>query len=140
MRPLDPDQQLGYLVVRLAHELSRVWLSALRVHGINPRQFSTLSLLVREPSLSQGELARRVMVTPQSMSDSIADLIAARLLARGTVEKGRPARLEVTRKGKALLAKAYPLVAAIEARSFKALTKGERTELGRLLTQVLARR
>src|SRR5688572_981023 len=109
MAPLDPHEQLGYLVVRVADQVSRAWFAKLRRHRINPRQFSTLALLVREPTLSQGELARRVMVTPQSMSDSIATLIDAGLLKRAAVKPGRAAKLDVSGRGKALLRKAYPV-------------------------------
>ena len=65
--PLDPDAQLGYVLVRAADQVSRPWHAALRAHGINPRQFSVLAWLARDPGLSQGELARRVMVTPQNV-------------------------------------------------------------------------
>jgi DNA-binding MarR family transcriptional regulator len=138
METLDPEQQTGYLMVRAASELSRAWLAALRRHGINARQFSTLAILVREPTLSQGELARRTLVTAQSMSDSIAALIDADLLTRAPNQPGRAARLEVTTKGRALLRKAYPIVAQREEEAFAALTATERTTLARLLRKVLA--
>ena len=69
MKFLDPDAQLGYLVACVAHDVSRAWYAALRRHRINPRQFSVLASLAREPTLSQAGLARRVMITPQSMAN-----------------------------------------------------------------------
>ena len=68
---MDPDAQLGYVLVRCAEKMARAWHEALREHGVNPRQFSMLALLAHDPGLSQAELARRVMVTPQSMSESL---------------------------------------------------------------------
>jgi len=138
MEALDPDAQLGYLLVRAAREVSRSWLGAVRRHGINPRQFSVLAILVREPSLSQGELARRVMVTPQSMSESIAGLIAAGLLVRDEVEPGRAAHLDVTAEGKALLRKAYPVVKAADEDCFTSLSPSERERLAGLLGKLVA--
>jgi DNA-binding MarR family transcriptional regulator len=138
MRFLDPDEQLGYLVVRVADQVSRAWFAALRRHAINPRQFSTLALLLREPTLSQAELARRVMVTPQSMSDSIAALIDAGLLRRRALEPGRAAKLEVTAQGKTLLNRATPVVETTNQQSFAALTSKERDQLGMLLRKLLS--
>jgi len=137
MDALDPNSQLGYLLVRAARKVSQSWLKAVSGHGINPRQFSTLAILVREPSLSQGELARRVMVTPQSMSESLAGLLAARLLTREEGGPGRAARLEVTAEGKALLRKAYPVVKAADDACFTSLSSSERKALSVLLRRLL---
>jgi DNA-binding MarR family transcriptional regulator len=137
MQTLDPEQQLGYLMVRVADRISKTWHAALRRHAINPRQFSTLALLVRDPTLSQAELARRVLVTPQSMSDSLANLIDAGLLERGAFQAGRAAQLEVSAQGKALLRKAYPIVAEADRVSFAPLSDKEQTLLSQLLTKQL---
>jgi DNA-binding MarR family transcriptional regulator len=139
MQTLDPNQQLGYLLVRVADQVSRAWFKALRDHAINPRQFSALAVLVREPSLSQAELARRVLVTPQSMTELIAALITAKLLRRRPLEPGHPAQLEVTARGQASLCKAYPVVEAVDCESFAALNPAERAELGRLLRKALGK-
>jgi len=137
MKFLDPDAQLGYLVACVAHDVSRAWYAALRRHRINPRQFSVLASLAREPTLSQAELARRVMITPQSMSDSIASLVDAGLLARGEVGPGRAARLELAGPGRDILRRAYPVVEAINDASFAALSPSERKTLGELLRKLL---
>jgi DNA-binding MarR family transcriptional regulator len=139
-RVLDPEEQLGYALVRAAAQISRPWLAAMRRHGINPRQFSVLAILIGEPTLSQGELARRVLVTPQSMSELIAALVEDGLLRRDNVPPGRAARLRVTSKGKALLEKAYPVVEETERKSFAALSAKERAYLGTLLRKLLAGR
>ncbi|MEY2934994.1 MAG: hypothetical protein RL033_5743 [Pseudomonadota bacterium] len=137
MKTLDPEEQLGYLVARVADRNSRGWLTALRQHDISPRQFSVLAHVVREPGLTQAELARRTMVTPQSMSELIATLLDAGLLSREAIQPGRQAELEVTGLGKALLRKAYPVVEATNRESFAALTGAERQLLGELLRKLL---
>ena len=134
---LDPNQQLGYLVVRVADQVSRPWSRAMRTHGINPRQFSLLAVLAREPELSQGELARRVMVTPQSMSESIAGLLAAGLLRRDRPKRGWATKVALTAAGTALLRKAYPVVEASNRESFSGLTSNERKQLRHLLRKLL---
>jgi DNA-binding MarR family transcriptional regulator len=135
--PLDPESQLGYLLVRAAEQLSQTWHAALRSHGINPRQFSVLASLAADPGVSQAELARRVMVKPQSMSESLNRLIEAGLVARGKVEPGLAARLELTDKGRKLLTKAYPVIEDFNRDSFAALTSAERAEFARMLKKLI---
>jgi DNA-binding MarR family transcriptional regulator len=136
--PLDPDAQLGYLVVRAADRMSRSWHEALRAHGINPRQFSVLGLLARDPDLSQAELARRVLVTPQSMSESLTGLLRAGLVERDEVGSGQAGRVRLTGAGRELLSRAYPVVQATDGDNFGVLTAEERADLGRLLQKLLA--
>jgi DNA-binding MarR family transcriptional regulator len=135
--PLDPETQLGYMLVRGADQLSRAWHGALRAHSINPRQFSMLACLAHDPGLSQGELARRVMITPQSVSESLSGLIDAGVIARTEAERGRSAQLALTAAGRKLLAKAYPIVEQCDRDSFAALTKADRSELARLLRKLV---
>lgn len=133
--PLDPDAQLGYLLVVSADRMSRAWHAALRAQGINPRQFSMLATIAHDPGISQAELARRVMITPQSLSESIARLIDAGLIARATADPGRSAGLALTDGGRSLLSEAYPVVETFNRDSFAELTAAERAELARLLTK-----
>lgn len=134
--PLDPDAQLGYLLVVSADRMSRAWHAAMRAHGINPRQFSMLASIAHDPGLSQAELARRVLITPQSLSESIARLIEADLIARTEAAPGRAAKLALTDEGRTLLAEAYPVVEAVNRDSFTALAPAERAELARLLRKL----
>jgi len=134
---MDPDAQLGYVLVRCAEHMARAWHEALREHGVNPRQFSMLASLAHDPGISQAELARRVMVTPQSMSESLMRLIDAGLIDRGSVEPGRPAQLALTTAGRNLLLRAYPVVSAHQDEAFAALTTAERAELARILGKLM---
>ena len=134
---MNPDAQLGYVLVRCAEHMARAWHEALREHGVNPRQFSMLASLAHDPGISQAELARRVMVTPQSMSESLTRLIDAGLIDRGNVEPGRPAQLELTTAGRSVLLRAYPVVSAHQDEAFAALTTAERAELARILGKLM---
>lgn len=136
--PPSPRRFLGYLLVRAAHAVARPWEEALRAHGINPRQFSALALLADESGLSSAQLARLLMVTPQSMSESLASLLEAGLVARLEVPSpGRPVGLAITAAGRRLLERAYPVVAETNEQSFAALTASEKKTLAALLTRVL---
>ena len=132
-RPL-PEQQLGYLFVRLADRVRKQWEARLRGRSINPRQFSVLAWLDARPGLNANELARRVMVTPQSMSESLLALVDAGLVARAEAPKpGKSIALGLTSKGKQILASAYPLVAESNEESFAVLSPSERKTLAKLL-------
>jgi len=134
---LDPDDQLGYLLARAAAQSEREWARALQAQGINPRQFSMLALVVRAPGISQAELARRVMITPQSASESLGALESQGLIARAPAEPGRASKLELTAQGKALLRRAYPVVENVQREIFRGLSKREQVLLGQLLRKVL---
>jgi DNA-binding MarR family transcriptional regulator len=135
--PMDPDAQLGYLLVVAADQMSRSWHGALRAQGINPRQFSMLASLAHDPGISQAELARRVMITPQSLSESVNRLIGADLIVRGNTEPGKAAKLVLTDEGRKLLTRAYPIVEAFNRDSLAALTGTDRTDLARLLRKLI---
>lgn len=136
LEPPDPDAQLGYLLVRAADRVSRHWSARLRANKINPRQFSMLAVLARDPGISQNELARRIMITPQSVGESISALVQAGLVSRSEAEPGRPVRLKLLAAGRRLLKKAYPVVEAVNQESFAELTDSERRELLRLLHKI----
>ena len=136
--PLDPEAQLGYQLVRVADQVSRRWHALLSTHGINPRQFSILALLAHDPGLSQAELARRVMITPQSMSESLVSLRTDKLVTRSEPARGHAARVQLTAAGRRLLAKAYPLVEASNRESFAALTQSERKSLSHAFRKLLS--
>ena len=122
--------------MRTADELARSWSAALRKHGINPRQFSILGLLAHDADLSQAEIGRRVMITPQSVGESLTHLLASGWIARNAVAAGRPARLELTPAGRRLLARAYPVVEAHQEKVFSVLTKAERLQLMRMMEKL----
>jgi DNA-binding MarR family transcriptional regulator len=108
------------------------------LHDVNPRQFSVLSLLEDDPGLSSAQLARLMLVTPQSMSESLALLLDAGLVERrAEPSPGRSVALDLTAAGRGLLKRAYPLVFAADAESFRALTENEKVQLGRLLRKLL---
>jgi DNA-binding MarR family transcriptional regulator len=112
---VDPEDFVGYTVVRLAHVLSRKMDEVLAPSGLNSRQFSTLILLATTPDISGGALARLVLVTPQSMSEMIAGLVAAGLVKReGARTRGKAMPISLTRAGRRALGKAMPAVAELE--------------------------
>jgi DNA-binding MarR family transcriptional regulator len=136
--PLNPDEQLGYLIVRAAEVVSRPWLRGLREHGINPRQFNVLSILASTTNLSQADLARRTNITPQSMGELLSVLERSELISRGGQIRGVAASIVVTDKARTVLSAAYPIVRRLQEESLTALDTRERELLATLLRRLIA--
>jgi DNA-binding MarR family transcriptional regulator len=133
----EPAQSLGYLLARAAKLIQMRWDGFLRQQGINAGQFGALAFLARSPGLSGAELARRSMVTPQSMSDSLRRLTESGLVAATSSAPGCSSRLEVTPKGRQLLRRLAPAVRELEATAFEQLTDKERVLLAKLLGKLV---
>ncbi len=137
--PIDPDAFVGYALVRVAHALERRFARAVGEAGLTARQFSVLALLDTGPPASVGALARRVLITPQSMGE-LLEALARRGLVDRTAPAGRghPAGVRVTAAGRRALADAAPRVADLEAQVTAGLGADEVAALRTALATVLA--
>ncbi|MGW5714587.1 MarR family winged helix-turn-helix transcriptional regulator [Amycolatopsis sp. NPDC003865] len=97
----------AWAVVQAYHALARELYELFARHELTPVQFGVLAQLAESPGLVQAELARRVLVRPQSMTAIISDLVARDLLRReGPGGRGRPAPVRITEHGRRVLAAA----------------------------------
>ena len=89
-----------YVVGRLNHGIRKDMRAHLGEWALSVPEFTALSILRRRPGLSNAQLARRTMVTPQSMIEILAGL-ENRDLVRRTVDPnhGRILRSELTAEG-----------------------------------------
>jgi len=127
----DPASFPGYAIVRVAHLLEQRMEKALRADaGLSVRQFSILACLARQPHIGSGELARAVLVTPQSMG-SLIDTLERRGLVERTRHGGRGTRLalSLTDAGHAALSAGYKVAGR--------LREAERAVLGNHQEQLL---
>ena len=133
----DPDQFLGYRIVRLAAALERQFKRDLAATGLTPRQFSVLAVLAQRPSITVADLARAVLTTPQSMAALVDGLERRGLLLRSAArQRGVAAPLAPTPAGLAALAHAAPRIATSERAVFGHLTERQRDALNRVLTEL----
>lgn len=129
-----------YLIKRL-EVASRVLLETeLRDLDLTPSQYTTLSMLATTSEASSSDLARRVLVTPQSMSEMIMSLDRKGLIKKKESETNRRVLgISLSPAGRALLEKAEDRVDALEARLFSGLTPSGllamREALGTVLKQ-----
>ncbi|MEU4982571.1 MarR family transcriptional regulator [Streptomyces sp. NPDC021969] len=109
------ERRIGDHIKRVEQELTSTKHAALRPLKVNVPQYTVLRALQQEPGLSGAALARRSMVTPQTMSSVLANLEG-----RGLVER-RPHPIHqhilearLTRSGHALVRRADDVVQDIE--------------------------
>lgn len=109
----DVDGIAAWTVIRAARELARRLADELAPLDLSPVEFGTLVQLAAAGELNQAGLARAVGVRPQSMAATVGALASRGLVERGAPPgRGRASRLRLTAAGSALLAAAWPVVAA----------------------------
>jgi DNA-binding MarR family transcriptional regulator len=113
------DASFIYMVGRVNQGIRREMRARLRDCELSVAEYTTLSVLAARPELSNAQLARRALVTPQSMIE-----ILAQLEARGLVQRqvdpahGRILRATLTPKGHEVLDTATPGVDALNEELF----------------------
>ena len=128
MAALEP--RFSYIVGRLDRALRRRLGETLAPNGLTVRQYTTLSVLRARSGLSNAQLARRSLMTPQSMNEVLAALVDLGLVRR-TPDRahGRVIRTELTPHGVALLETCDRAVDALERELLSALGQNERDRL-----------
>jgi DNA-binding MarR family transcriptional regulator len=129
--------RIAYLVGRLDRLLRHSLGDALTLHGLSLADYTTLSVLRDRGGLSNAQLARRSLITPQAMNE-----VLARLERRGLVQRSadpvrgriRPATL--TARGAATLRAADADVDVAERALLRGLSASDRKLLRTLLEQV----
>jgi DNA-binding MarR family transcriptional regulator len=135
---VGPDDALGWTVVRLAHVLARLFEEKTRAFGLTATQFGVLATVAAEPGIGSGQLARRVLVTPQSVGEVVASLEAAGHVVRDrSGGRGRRAGIALTEPGRAVLDQAARAVAALNEPAMFGLDEDEAATLNALLHRAL---
>src|SRR5436190_15049962 len=107
----EPEDITAWSLVQAGHVVGRRFTLALAEVGLTPTQFGVLLLLDLEPGLSGGEMARRVLVSPQSMSELISSLAEQGLITRdGGATRGQRIATHLTAGGADALARAAGLI------------------------------
>jgi DNA-binding MarR family transcriptional regulator len=121
---------LSYLVGRAERVLRRAMNEVLASHSVSLNQYTTLSVLERRGGLSNAQLARRSLVSPQSMNEVLLTLEQRGLVRRRAhPDHGRILQAQVTAKGRKLLSACEAEVAALEERMVRAVSPEDRRTL-----------
>jgi DNA-binding MarR family transcriptional regulator len=127
---------LLYLVGRVERVVRRAMNDVLAAHAVSLNQYTTLSVLESRSGLSNAQLARRALVSPQSMNEVLLSLEERGFVRRRAhAEHGRILQAQVTPKGRRLLAACEAEVDAVEQRMTKGLSPRERRSLHRVLLE-----
>jgi DNA-binding MarR family transcriptional regulator len=127
-----------YLVGRLDRLLRRRLGDTLAPHGLTLAEYTALSVLRSRPGLSNAQLARRTLITPQSMNEVLAHLVGLGLVSRRPdPDHARVLRTELTAAGKRTLAAANRTVAAIEREMLSGLTEAQATKFAAALASCI---
>lgn len=109
----DPDDFTALTVVRVSQVLARVFAATLAPSGLPPHQFSVLLHLVERPGISQADLARVVLATPQSVGELVRTMEDKGLVERtAPAGRGLPSAVYASQQGRALLDEVTPAVLA----------------------------
>jgi DNA-binding MarR family transcriptional regulator len=118
------DVSLVYVVGRVNQGIRREMRQHLGQWELGVPEFTALSILRRRPGLSNAQLARRSMVTPQTMIEILAGLEARGLVQRaGDPDHGRILRAQLTRAGEQLLDSTEPGIEQIQEKILAGVPK-----------------
>ena len=113
LTPQDIDGLVQWSLIRAARQAERELTELFAAHGLSPVQFGVLCHLATEAAFTQAQLAREVLVRPQSISGVLDGLESRGLIRREAGRsKGRRNPLTLADEGHALLQKVWPQVHA----------------------------
>lgn len=123
--------------MRTAHVLGLRFGEMFADIDLTPTQFGILRALAATEGLTQAQLAREVLVRPQSMGVLISTLIDRGLVVRhGPAGRGRRTGLALTADGHDALDRAWPMVRKFNTPDALGLTSAQTAMLEELLDTV----
>lgn len=106
-----PDDFTALTLVRASLVMRRVFVATLAPFDLPAPQFSVLMHLVERPGISQADLAREVLATPQSVGELIRTMEDHGLVERTPPPgRGRPSAVYASPAGRTLLDEVTPHV------------------------------
>lgn len=126
----EVDALVGWSIIRAAHRVERDLTALLAERGLTPVQFGVLATLATTAPCTQAELARTVLVRPQSIAGVVTTMIRRGLLARtGPGGRGRPTPLTLTDRGRQALTGAWAEVAGAHGPARLAQTEAQTRQM-----------
>jgi DNA-binding MarR family transcriptional regulator len=126
----QPQPSLTYVIGRVEQGVRRELRARLRPLALSVPDVTTLSVLRGRSGLSNAQLARRALTTPQSMIEVLASLERRGLVVRrADAANARIMRAELTDPGRRLLARADAVVAKLEDELLAAVSPDAREQV-----------
>jgi DNA-binding MarR family transcriptional regulator len=131
------EDLIGYRIRLVQIAAYKDFESVTKGFGQAPRYFGLLSLVEANPGLPQGKLAEAIYLVRSSLVPIIDKLEMDGIVERRSSKGDRRLKaVWLTAKGKKVLARLRPHVAAHEERLINGMSKENKTALLRLLQQV----
>ena len=127
-------------LVQTAHVVGLRFAEMFAAVDLTPTQFAILMHLDDDDEgLTQAQLARRVLVRPQSMGALVAALLERGLVIRdGPAGRGRRSGITLTDAGRGALQRAWPAVRALNTPAALGLTPAQAAMLDESLDHIQA--
>lgn len=124
------EAMVGFAIRTLHQHLSAGLTDVLAPMGLRPHQFTALSLIVDNPSMSQGELARALDIKPSNIVPLIDEMETRGLVRReqGAINR-RSYALEATQEGRKARDRTCKAIMAYEDSVLAPLSSAERNML-----------
>ena len=124
------EPRLSYVIGRLDRVLRRRLSAAVAPAGLTLPAYTALSVLRAQDGLSNARLARRSLVTPQSMSEVLSQLVEQGYVRRlAEPGHGRVIRIELTKAGTRALERCDRAVDEVEREMLGGLDAEEAARL-----------
>jgi DNA-binding MarR family transcriptional regulator len=131
------EGHLPYLLSQAQAAMRLALERALADLGVTPPQFSILTMIDSYPGLSGADLARLIMLTPQTINLIVRNLERDGLIAKSPDEvHGRILRLRTTAAGHGLRMKCRERASRVDKRVTAGLTASEEKVVRRWLVQL----
>ncbi len=138
--PLDSSflkSLVGYNARRATLTIFDVFAQRMASHGLNPVEFSILSLIGHNPGLMPSQISAELRLLPPHLTKMLVRFDARGLLIRAPLASdGRAVSLSLSAAGTQLLEQAAATVVALETEASRALTPKQRSTLIELLQKI----
>ncbi len=135
---VNPDRHITYLVAKVSNRLQRELDRALQAVGLTLIQFSALAHIARRPDLSNADLARALLTSPQATTTLVSRLVKHGLVQRTTPSRGKVSAVRLSEAGMRKLEAAERIAVAAEQRAWRSVPARQQDNISVALERLLA--
>lgn len=136
---MNLDERVGLVIKRAEQTLIRAKSQALEAFDLTVPQYAALLAISEESGVTAAELARRCLVTPQTMTTILKNLSSKALIDRRPHPTiGHVQQTFLTADGQRVLKKADRAAIAVEQQLVQSMSEDERRDLRDLLERCIS--
>ncbi len=136
---ISDDDQLLYLMDEISRTARRIYDAKIARIGLNQTQWRIIGQLLRDPALTQVEIAKKLELESATIGQAVAALCEGGVLERQRAETDRRAwQLILTEKLDSMLPELRGSADEVHDLLWRGITTDDKRVLGRMLGQVSA--